>query len=421
MLMRYMLFVALVVLAGCGGSVNSTPHVALPNGAAGRAAQRARSTPSYSVIYSFKAYISGHVDDGRHPAAGVFNANGTLYGTTFYGGVRKRFLDGIHPDGRYPGFGTAYTITTAGSESVVYAFKGVQSSLSDGAYPEAPVVGIHGTLFGTTFGGGANKDGTVFSIASSGAETVLHSFAGQPNDGSSPAAGLVDVNGTLYGTTTSGGKNGDGTIFSITPSGTETVLHSFAGKPNDGMRPSSALHDVHGILYGTTGAGGANDVGTVFSIAPSGKETLLYSFKGGTTDGEIPRAGLIDVKGTLYGTTLAGGVRGRGTAFSITPSGKETLLYSFKGLANDGISPASTLVNIKGTLYGTLSAGTSNRHGAVFSLTLAGTEKVLHSFTGAPGDGADPAGGLTNVNGTLYGTTENGGNRGYGTVYALTP
>jgi len=236
-----------------------------------------------------------------------------------------------------------------------------------------------------------------------------------------PTAGLVNVNGTLYGTTTSGGKNGDGTIFSITPSGTETVLHSFAGKPKDGARPASALHGVNGILYGTTGAGGANDVGTVFSITPSGTETLLYSFKGGTTDGEVPRAGLIDVKGTLYGTTVAGGVRGRGTAFSITPSGKETVLYNFKGLANDGISPSSTLVNIKGMLYGTLSSGTSNHHGAVFLLTLSGTEKVLHSFTGAPGDGADPAGGLININGTLYGTTYNGGARSYGTVFALTP
>jgi uncharacterized repeat protein (TIGR03803 family) len=428
MLMRYMLLGALVALAGCGGGVNSTPQFAVQNGnaplnpaSAERAAQRARSSPAYNVIYNFRPHVSGRVDDGRHPGAGLFDANGTLYGTTFWGGVRKRYLDGIHPDGNYPGFGTVYAITTAGSESVVYAFKGVQSSVSDGAYPDAPVVDVHGTLFGTTYGGGANRAGTVFSIASSGAETLLHSFAGKPSDGSNPTAGLVNVNGTLYGATTAGGKNDDGTIFSITPSGTEMVLHSFAGKPKDGSHPSSALHDVRGTLYGTTESGGASDMGTVFSIAPSGTETVLYSFKGGTGDGADPRAGLIDVKGTLYGTTLGGGLRGRGTAFSIAPSGKETVLYNFRGLKNDGTYPVSTLVNVKGMLYGTLSGGTSHRHGAVFSLTLSGAEKVLHSFTGGPGDGADPAGGVVNVSGTLYGTTYNGGETFYGTVYALTP
>lgn len=410
------LSIVVVSFVGCGGSSGTT---SLP--AAAGTAQRGRSSPSYNVIYSFKGYISGRTDDGRHPAAGLFNANGTLYGTTYYGGVRRRFLDGIHPDNRYPGFGTVYSITTAGNESVLYAFKGVQTSFSDGVYPEAPVIGIHGTLYGTTLLGGANKIGTVFSVTSSGAETVLHSFAGQPSDGSNPTAGLVNVNGTLYGTTAGGGKNDDGTVFSITPSGTETVLHSFAGKPKDGNRPGAALHDVDGVLYGTTGAGGTNDFGTVFSITPSGKETVLYSFKGGTADGVAPRAGLIDVKGTLYGTAEGGGVRGRGTAFTITPSGKETVLYNFRGLANDGTSPGSTLVYVKGMLYGTLSGGTSNRHGAVFSLTLSGTEKILHSFTGRPGDGAYPAGGLINVNGTLYGTTANGGGHDFGTVYTLTP
>jgi|HubBroStandDraft_4_1064222.scaffolds.fasta_scaffold00006_166 uncharacterized repeat protein (TIGR03803 family) len=401
-------------LAGCA--------VAPPNPAtAERPAQRGRPSLSYNVLYSFQPHVSGRVDDGRHPAAGLLNVNGTLYGTTFYGGVRKRDLGGIHPDGRYPGFGTVFAITTAGSESVLYAFKGIQSGVQDGAYPVAPVLDVDGALLGTTRNGGANGDGTVFSVAPSGAETVLHSFTGKPSDGSSPTASLVKLNGTLYGTTTSGGAHDDGTIFSITPSGTETVLHSFAGKPKDGSYPASALHDVGGTLYGTTGSGGTNDLGTVFSITPSGAETVLYSFKGGTADGTSPRAGLIDVKGTLYGTTEGGGVRGRGTAFSITPSGKETVLYSFRGLANDGTYPGSMLVNIKGTLYGTLSGGTSNRHGAIFSMTLSGAETILHSFTGRPGDGAAPAGGLVNVNGTLYGTTSNGGAHSYGTVYTLTP
>jgi uncharacterized repeat protein (TIGR03803 family) len=151
---------------------------------------------------------------------------------------------------------------------------------------------------------------------------VLHSFANDP-DGNNPEAGLINVKGTLYSTTYDGGTNGRGTVFSITPSGTETVLHSFGGS-GDGAVPFAGLVDVKAKLYSTTYVGGANSDGTVFSITPSGAETVLYSFKGpGSGDGGFPRAGLVKVKGALYGTTGGGGTGcsgsyGCGTVYSLS-------------------------------------------------------------------------------------------------------
>jgi uncharacterized repeat protein (TIGR03803 family) len=145
---------------------------------------------------------------------------------------------------------------------------------------------------------------------------VLHSFDGY--DGANPEAGLIDVKGALYGTTYSMGAGYEGTVFKITTSGAETVLHSFGSASGDGAYPEAGLLNVKDTLYGTTvygGAyshGGSSGSGTVFAIATSGIEKVLYSFGGSGDDGSEPNAGLINVKGTLYGTTSAGGAKGRG-------------------------------------------------------------------------------------------------------------
>ena len=146
---------------------------------------------------------------------------------------------------------------------------------------------------------------------------MLYSFKGS-GDGERPYAGLINVKGTLYGTTHLGGANGDGMVFSITPSGTETVIYSFKGS-GDGEYPYAGLINVEGTLYGTTIEGGANGVGTVFSTTPSGTETVLHSF-GGSGDGQYPYyGGLINAKGKLYGTTYYGGAHGDGTVFRLSP------------------------------------------------------------------------------------------------------
>ena len=209
-------------------------------------------------------------------------------------------------------------------------------------------------------------------------------------------------------------------MYSITASGAETVLHSFAGKPKDGSGAVSSLVNFHGTFYGTTDGGGANDLGTVFSIAPSGAETVLYSFKGGTTDGQTPEGPLVKVRGLFYGTTLRGGANSSGTIFSITPSGAEKVIYSFRGRQN-GAGPRDKLINIRGTLYGITQGSGEGKYGTVFSVTSSGTEIVLHRFAGSPEDGAFPEAPLLNVNGTLYGTTFVGGTYKEGAVFALTP
>jgi uncharacterized repeat protein (TIGR03803 family) len=151
----------------------------------------------------------------------------------------------------------------------------------------------------------------------------LHSF-GSGSDGRFPQAGLIDVNGTFYGTTDGGGSypcngfyQGCGTVFSITMNGTEKVLHSF-GSGSDGSAPQASLIDVKNTLYGTTSSGGTYGDGTIFSITMNGTEKVLHSFGSGS-DGSTPQASLIDVKGSLYGTTGLGGTHGDGTVFSLTP------------------------------------------------------------------------------------------------------
>jgi uncharacterized repeat protein (TIGR03803 family) len=274
----------------------------------------------------------------------------------------------------------------------------------------------------------------VFAIATSGKETLLYSFGKDSGDGTGPGAGLINVNGTLYGTASGGGANcnsmgGCGTVFTITPSGKETVLHSFGGS-GDGIYPVAELINVKGTLYGTTTLGGASNEGTVFAITTSGKETVLYSFKGGTEDGARPNAGLTNAKGTLYGTTSFGGDTvkgcnaGCGTVFAITTSGTETVLHSFGG-SSDGAFPQAGLINVNSTLYGTTASAGANCSpsfacGTVFAVSMSGTETVLHSFGGS-GDGAYPLAGLIDVKGTLYGTTNFGGANAAGTVFSLSP
>jgi uncharacterized repeat protein (TIGR03803 family) len=211
--------------------------------------------------------------------------------------------------------GTVYKITTSGRETVIHNF----GSGSDGAQPDGSLIDVKGTLYGVTGTGGADGNGTVFTIAPSGAETVLYSFRGYP-DGASPAGGLIYVNGAFYGTTGYGGTIGLGTIFQVTVSGKEHVLHSFAGG-SDGENPTAGLTNVNGRLYGTTpfgGSGGSNEnSGIVFEITKSGMYSVVYSFKDGS-DGAQPTAGLIDVSGTLYGTTGYGGAHNLGTVFSLS-------------------------------------------------------------------------------------------------------
>jgi uncharacterized repeat protein (TIGR03803 family) len=431
-LSRYALCVSIAaaLLAACG---ESQPPIGAPGAMSqGTAIAAHDSSANYEVVYSF----SGYPNDGANPYAGLIDVGGTLYGTTAAGGS--------YSGGKqyclirsYEGCGTVFSVTPGGTEKVLHSF----GEAGDGANPLwAGLVDVSGTLYGTTNAGGSyacygsnyTECGTVFSVTLSGTEKVLHSFSGYPNDGARPHAGLTGVRGTLYGTTLYGGWGSDscnysgaacGTVFSITTAGTEKGLHAFTGDP-DGAFPGAGLVDVAGRLYGTTASGGKRRDGTVFSITKSAAEKVLHSF-GTRSDGRAPVAGLIELRGKLYGTTSNGGTNsscylGCGTVFSITPSGTEKVLHSF-GSGTDGINPQSSLIELKGKLYGTTLLGGAHNDGTVFSITPGGEEKVLHSFSGYPSDGARPQAALTDVKGALYGTTAGGGAHGYGTVFSLKP
>ena len=194
---------------------------------------------------------------------------------------------------------------------------------------------------------------------------------------------------------------------------TYDILHEFGRLKGDGTNPSADLINVEGALYGTTTYGGAKNAGTAFSITKSGKETVLHSF-GGSNDGWYPVAALLNVKGTLYGTTTLGG-GGDGTVFSITPDGTEKVLHAFPYYGNG--YPRAALTDVNGTLYGTTSQNfySSVTYGSVFSITTGGKFKVLKVFH----DLANPEAALVDMNGILYGTTNSGGQYSDGSVFSI--
>jgi len=262
--------------------------------------------------------------------------------------------------------------------------------------------------------------------------TVLHAFLA--TDGGFPVGALIrDSSGNLYGTTLSGGNAFMGVIFKLSPSGTETVLHSFTGG-KDGSSPYAGLiRHAAGNLYGTTAFGGGSSAcpggcGTIFKVNPSGTETILYRFTGGA-DGATPFAPLIeDPSGNLYGTTELGGAYGAGVVFKLSATGSETVLHSFAGYPTDGANSLAPLIrDAVGNLYGTASDGGPSGDGVVFQISPAGVETILHNFTGASGGGSPLYGGLLRDPGdNLYGTASVGGvagcyGNGCGVVFRLRP
>lgn len=368
----------------------------------------------YRVLHNF-----GEGSDGSRPTY-LIAVGDAFYGTTQSGGSRHCIT--------YGGCGTLYRITTNGTEKVLHNF-GVSG---DGSDPSGALIDVNGMLYGTTVSGGTYGHGTVFSMTLTGDERVLHSFGAKP-DGGGPSAGLIDVRGVLYGTTFGGGigcgTEGCGTVFSVTTAGKEKILYRFDdAMTNEGWYPDAGLIEIGGALYGTTFEGGYGPTpswGTFFRVTGSGKEQLLYKFGRGN-GGWYPAGDLLPVRGALYGTTAGGGAHncqfndgGCGTIFSITTNGKERLLHSFTGM--DGSQPQSGLTNIDGTLYGTTSSGGANscgpyhRCGTVFSLTTNGSETVLHSFRAETG--YLPTANLIYERGAFYGTAQLGGLYGSGPPY----
>ncbi len=281
-----------------------------------------------SILHSFKGGADGLAPYG----ALIRDAGGNFYGTTVNGGTFNR--------------GTVFKLDSAGNETILHSFGGS----GDGALPQCALVrDPAGNLYGTTVFGGTQGQGSVFKIDGNSNETVMYSFTGG-SDGQNPYAALVrDSAGNLYGTTSAGGAFGYGTVFRLDTSGVETVLHTFGGVP-DGSIPYAALvTDKAGNFYGATSAGGTDNLGTVFKLSATGQETVLHSFTGGN-DGLQPLSTLLMVSDNLYGTTFGDFHIWAGTVFKVTTAGQSRTLYKFSGGA-DGKWPSAGLIRDSEELF----------------------------------------------------------------------
>ncbi len=367
---------------------------------------------AFTILHTFEDR-----PDGSSPFSSlVAGKAGSLYGTTYLGGTY--------------GAGTVFKMTNTGKELVLYSFTGGV----DGGFPLAGLVrGKNGILYGTTRSGGVIGHGTVFKLQGHN-ETVLHSFSVEPDGGEPGGALILDDSGNLYGTTIDGGMFASGTIFKLDKNGVETILYNFCSQGDcvDGTNPTAGLiRDAAGNLYGTTSSGGPSGNGTVFKLDTNNVESVLYAFTG-KRDGGTPQAGLVmDAEGNLYGTTLFGGhlrcdpSLGCGTVFKVDTTGTETVLYAFKGAKDGAIPVGGLLLDAGNNLYGTSQNNGAAGYGTAFRLT-GDVFTILHSFGNK--DGAFPQAGLfQDTDGNLIGTTELGGDlncnggEGCGTVFKIAP
>src|SRR5271165_1219898 len=337
----------------------------------------------FTPLYSF---VGG--SDGDNPEAPlVIGPDGSLYGTTLYGGSRTYCDSGN-------GCGTVFKLSPPATAcktalcgwkaTVLHTFTGT----SDGGEPGYGdlVFDQAGNLYGTTITGGVGNCnspsetcGVVYKLTPSNGgwtESVLYSFKGG-SDGGNPYAGVIfDAAGNLYGTTALGGQYGNGTVYQLTPSGSgwvENILYAFHGG-DDGVNPTGGLiFDQSGNLYGTTSAGGPGGGGTVFMLKPSNGNWTFSVAASFTGSGSAPGPSdslIMDAAGDLYGTTASDGAYLTGSVFKLTPSHggwTETDLYSFT--CDTGCYPhGSVLLDAKGNLYGTAELGGAGSGGIVWEI-----------------------------------------------------
>jgi uncharacterized repeat protein (TIGR03803 family) len=312
----------------------------------------------------------------------------------------------------------------------------------DSQGPDADLaVGHDGALYGTSSGTDISEStitpGAVFKITTAGAFTIVHAFTGPPSPGGgNPQCNIVwDRAGNLYGTTSYGGIQNEGTVFQITPAGKFSTLINFDGfDTGHGIWPKGELiFGKDGALYGLASFGGPGGYGTLFQATTSGTLTDLVSFD--FVHGSGPTGGLLeDSAGNFYGTTWTGGTSGAGTVFVYVPGFSFPAEYDFTAfdpnteINSDGAYPYSGLIrDAAGNLYGTGLIGGSYGKGVIFEIPVGGTLRVLYNFTGGS-DGGYPEGKLTiGKDGLLYGTTTRGGNGlssvygGFGTVFSVWP
>jgi uncharacterized repeat protein (TIGR03803 family) len=418
---------------------------------------------AFTTLHSFATTSgNGTNSDGAFLFGGLILSGSTLYGTANTGGTGgEGTVFGINTDGTI--FTNLHSCPVLASTPAGIAtnsdganpFAGLM--LSGGAlYGTATVGGTNGN--GTVFA--INTNGTGFRVIHHFMASGLNNLSGlfTNNDGISPYGGLILSGNTLYGTVANGGTNDSGTVFAVNTNGTGfTILHAFSARAgsnatnSDGKFPNASLVLSGNSLFGTTQTGGTNGNGTVFAVNTSGTGfTTLHTFGPSKTnpngvftnaDGYLPLSSLTISGNTLFGTTLGGGTNGTGTVFAINTNGTGfTTLYAFSAAIytnsfgvktnSDGVNLFSGLLLSGNTLYGTAKLGGTNGVGTVFAVNTNGTGfTTLYTFTAdiytnssgtkTNSDGADPRGELVLSGNTLYGTTSIGGINGKGTVFGL--
>jgi uncharacterized repeat protein (TIGR03803 family) len=373
------------------------------------------------VLLSFSTLASFTGANGANPFGPlVADSSGNLYGVTFNGGANSD--------------GTIFELAKGASTiTVLHSFTGTDGQNPDDGSPL--LIDSNGNLYGTTFGGGTNGEGSIFEYnTTSSTFTSLYSF-NNPADGTitaQPYAGLaMDSSGNLWGTTKNGGNMGHGSIFELASTGpgtfatTDTLIYSFTGNA-DGKNPYGGLiEDSSGDFFGVCRAGGADTDGTIWELA-SGASTVttLYTFTDGN-DGREPDDSLImDSSGNLYGTAQQGGSSNRGSLFELAKSGSTysttlTTLASFAGSTTGQYPWGSPVMDSQGDFFGVTEQGGVNTDGIVWEVAHgSSTVTIMHSFAGS--DGSNPYGGLyMDGLGNLFGTTEAGGSSSDGSIYEL--
>jgi uncharacterized repeat protein (TIGR03803 family) len=401
-----------------------------------------RFDPEFRVLTTLHSFTG---TDGALPQGALIEGgDGFFYGTTRLGGDMN--------------YGTVYRIDASGNFTRLHSF-----SDTDGREPFGKLYrAANGDLYGTvSSGAGPNDQGAVFRIDGNGTTSIVHAFSGSPTDGGVPKGGMILAgDGKLYGATAGGGANGEGALYRITLPATLEVFYSFNGTDGTSPYDDLALSESDGTIVGTTNSGGTHDLGTVYRLTLPGTVSSLHSFDG--SDGKTPYSGVVVAEsGDIFGVTWFGGPEEMGVVYQLDGSG-ETVIHPFRP---EGASPRAALIEASnGKLYGTATTypfgsifewdpvaesirfpvtirdsemamplgalvesgewfyGTSygdpyNLAGAVFRAKLDGTVEPVHIFSNS--DGARPyAGLLLASDGNFYGTTHDGG-VGVGTLFKI--
>jgi uncharacterized repeat protein (TIGR03803 family) len=378
----------------------------------------AAAAPVYERLNAFEA-------GPLHPEAKLIqHTDGTFFGTTSDGGGYQ--------------LGTVFQMNADGTIAKTIEFTG-NGEKNKGANPFAALIRhSNGNYYGTTGAGGQSDNGTIFQLTPAGELTTILQFTGKTGaaKGSSPVGALIEgTDGNLWGTTFSGGADDSGTIFKVTPAGDLTTVFEFLESDtfHRGSGPAAALteatvSDGH-FFYGTTSAGGLNDLGTVFRIKPTGEHLTLVHFTGNgiQNKGADPQAKLYrHTDGKFYGTTLKGGLNDRGTIFWMNSNGTLATMVHMSaadGPLSNGSGPWELALGADGNFYGTTRGGGTTGNGTFFRVTPSTNFSTRFSFSGT--DGSTPVAGLVlGTDGNFYGSTRlggPGGTQGSGTIFRITP